>query len=138
MFNANDNTDAERAYNDDYNDHEHDDDDVFKDKTEIEEKRKITELYKGVVDKEAIYGVASDGSVVGDRTTCTVKKGEDWDRWMEGIRKFPEFSKLEGWSMGKRDRIRRGRRKMYEAIVHADKNSTIQVLKKIFHRRGLP
>ena len=39
---------------------------MFKEGTEIEEKRKRTELYEGVVDKEASDGVASDGSVVGD------------------------------------------------------------------------
>ena len=114
---------------------------MFKEETEIEEKRKITELYEGVVDKEASDevasdGVASDGTVVGDRIACTVKKGEDWDRSMEGIRKFPGSGRLEGWSVEERDRIRGGGRKIYEATVHADKNSTIQVLKMIFNRRG--
>ena len=41
-------------------------------------------------------GVESDGSVVGDRIACTVKKGENWDRWMQGIRKVPESGRLEG------------------------------------------
>ena len=59
----------------------------------------MTELYEGVVDKEASDevasdGVASDGSVIGDRIPCTVKKREDWDRWMEAIRKFPESGRL--------------------------------------------